>query len=250
MKKIPLGANKQVNPEIFAITPYIPGGLMNASKLKKIAEVAEKYNLTVKITSGQQIALIGLKADKVEQAWKDLGMKPESITGLTCRGVRFCPGNTFCKRARQETIKLGKKLDTRWRGTKTPAKMKISISGCHLSCTAPAIRDIGIIGTDDGYNILVGGSGAHDARIAWTLIKNRTAEEVEVIFEAIMKFYMENAKITERVGNLIKRIGIEKFRRKVFNLVDNKYLQYRPTTVKYEYMEDDDQLCGIKKEES
>lgn len=220
---------------------------MNARKLKTIADVAVKYNLAVKVTSGQQIALIGLKADEVEQAWHDLGMTPASMTGLTCRGVRFCPGNTFCKRGRQETIRLGRKLDAKWRGTKTPAKMKIAISGCHLSCTAPAIRDIGVVATDDGYNILVGGSGAHDPRIAWTLIKNRTAEEVEVIFGAIMQFYMENAEIPDRVGIFIEKIGIEAFRKSVFELVDPKYLQYHPTTVYYEYMsEEDDELCGIK----
>lgn len=248
MKKLPLGANKQVDPDSFAITPYVPGGLMNPAKLKTIADVAEKYNVTVKVTSGQQIALIGFKADQVEDAWKDLGMKPESVTGLTCRGVRFCPGNTFCKRARQETIKLGRKLDATWRGTKTPAKMKIAISGCHLSCTSPAIRDIGVVGTDDGYNILVGGSGAHDPRVAQTLIKNRTAEEVEIIFEAIMKYYMENAEMPDRVGTFIEKIGIEAFRKGVFDLVDDQYIQYRPTTTFYAYMnkEEDDKLCGIK----
>lgn len=251
MKKLPLGANKQRDPDSFAITPYVPGGLMNAAKLKTIADVAVKYNLTVKVTSGQQIALIGLKADEVEQAWHDLGMTPESVTGLTCRGVRFCPGNTFCKRGRQETIRLGRSLDAKWRGTKTPAKMKIAVSGCHLSCTSPAIRDIGVVATDDGYNILVGGSGAHDPRIAWTLIKNRTAEEVEAIFASIMRFYIENAEMPDRVGALIEKIGMAAFRAGVYALTDPKYLQYRPTTVFYEYMaKDDDELAGIRPEAS
>lgn len=251
MKKLPLGANKQRDPDSFAITPYVAGGLMSAAKLKIIADVAVKYKLTVKVTSGQQIALIGLKADEVEQAWRDLGMKPETVTGLTCRGVRFCPGNTFCKRGRQETIRLGRRLDAKWRGTQTPAKMKIAISGCHVSCTAPAIRDIGVVATDDGYTILVGGSGAHDPRIAWTLIKNRTAEEVEVIFDAVMQFYMNHAQIPDRVGILIQKIGIDAFRNGVFALVDPKYLQYHPTTVYYDYMTQDcDELCGIKVTES
>lgn len=246
MGRLPKGANKQVDPNSFAITPYTAGGLMNPSKLKKIADVAEKYGLTVKVTSGQQIMLIGLKAEEVEQAWEDLGMTPESVTGLTCRGVRFCPGTTFCKRAKQETIKFGRAVDKKWRGTDTPGKMKICISGCHLSCTAPAIRDVGFVGVDDGFNILVGGSGAHDPRIAWKLIKNRTREEAEAIFDAIMDYYVENAQVTERIGAFIERIGIDKFREDVFDMVDDNYLKYRPTTVDYDYQEDEDHLCGFK----
>ncbi|AGB41179.1 NAD(P)H-nitrite reductase [Halobacteroides halobius DSM 5150] len=206
----PSGANLQKlkNEErTYSISPHISGGLTNAQTLKKIATVAEKYNCGIKITSGQQIKLMGLKADQVDDVWADLEMEPKDKSGLKCKGVRFCSGNRFCKRAALDSVRLGRALEDKYLGMELPSRLKMGVSGCSHSCTAPAIRDIGIVGDEDGFEVRVGGSGGSKPRLAKPLAYGLNQNQTLALVEQIINVYKAKGRVKERLGDMIERIS-------------------------------------------
>ena len=142
------GAVLQRDKETYAIAPHIPAGLVTSDQLRKLADVADKYNVSaIKITAAQRIALVGLKEDDIDSAWNDLGMKPGAAIGLCVRSIKTCPGTSFCKRGFRDSVSMGLKLDDRYHGMDLPNKLKIGVSGCPNSCADNHTRDIGLMGT-------------------------------------------------------------------------------------------------------
>ncbi|WP_148136443.1 NAD(P)/FAD-dependent oxidoreductase [Candidatus Formimonas warabiya] len=207
------GAVLQRDGETFAIAPHIPGGIVSADTLRRIADVADKYQAqALKITSSQRIAIVGLREEEIDQVWKDLGMKAGAAIGLCVRSVKFCPGTTFCKRGQQDSVGTGMKLDELYHGMNLPSKLKIGVSGCANSCGENHVRDIGLMGMPKGFKIQVGGKGGVKPRLGDTLFENVDQRDVFPIIDKIVKVYAENAKKHERLGSLIDRIGLEQFR--------------------------------------
>ncbi|KXG74253.1 nitrite/sulfite reductase domain-containing protein [Thermotalea metallivorans] len=210
------GAVLQRDNETYAIAPHIPGGIVSSDTLRKIADVADKYKAqTIKLTSSQRIAIVGLQEAEIDNVWKDLGMKPGAAIGLCVRSVKFCPGTNFCKRGQQDAVGVGMKLDDLYHGMNLPNKLKIGVSGCPNSCAENHFRDIGIMGMPKGFKIQVGGKGGIKPRIGDTLYENVDEEDVYPIIDKIVKVYGENAKKHERLGAYIDRVGIEEFKRQV-----------------------------------
>ncbi|WZL72463.1 NAD(P)/FAD-dependent oxidoreductase [Clostridiaceae bacterium 35-E11] len=210
------GAVLQRDNETFAIAPHIPGGIVSTEILRKIADVADKYNAqALKLTSSQRIAIVGLKEEDLDKAWKDLNMKPGAAIGLCVRSVKFCPGTTFCKRGQQDSVGVGMKLDELYHGMNLPNKLKIGVSGCPNSCAENHFRDIGIMGMPKGFKIQVGGKGGIKPRIGDTLFENIDEEDLLPIVDNVVKVYAENAKKHERLGAYIDRVGLEAFRKEV-----------------------------------
>lgn len=207
------GAIIQRDGENYAIAPHTPAGLLTPDILRKMADVAEKYNLqAIKISSSQRIVLIGLKEDEIDSAWEDLGMKPGSAIGICVRSVRICPGTSFCKRGKQDSISLGLKLDEKYHGLQLPAKMKIGVSGCMFSCAESAVRDIGFVGENNGFKCYVGGSASAAPRIGDLIAEGLTEEEALDLVEKIIA-YLKEKNSKKRVGRLIEEIGIDEFKK-------------------------------------
>ncbi|SHJ88737.1 nitrite/sulfite reductase domain-containing protein [Tepidibacter formicigenes] len=210
------GAVLQRDKETYAIAPHLPGGLVTSDTLRKIADVADKYNAqALKLTSSQRIAIVGLKEEDLDNVWNDLDMKPGAAIGLCVRSVKFCPGTTFCKRGQQDSVGVGMKLDNLYHGMNLPNKLKIGVSGCPNSCSENHFRDIGIMGTAKGFKIQVGGKGGIKPRIGDTLFENIDEEDLFPIIDKIVKVYAKNAKKHERLGSYIDRVGIEEFKKEV-----------------------------------
>lgn len=146
----------------YAITPRIPGGFVQPTMLQKFIDVANTFKATLKITGAQRIMITNLKAEDVDKAWEMLGMAPAYSTSNRVRSVKICPGTTFCKRAKQDSVSLGMKLDKLYISQEMPSKMKFGVSGCPNSCSESITKDIGVIGTAEGWQVYAGGSaGAH-----------------------------------------------------------------------------------------
>lgn len=206
----PHGAVLQRDKQTYAIVPHIPGGITDPQTLRKIADVAEKYNAAaLKVTSSQRIAIVGLDPADVDSAWGELGMDPGAAAGLCLRSVKICPGTTFCKRGQQDSVSLGLEIDKRYHGRALPGKFKIAVSGCMNSCSEPAVRDIGVMGTPRGFNIMVGGNAGLHPRLGDLLIEHREPDEVLKIVDRILDYYEKNAKRNERIGRMIDRIGLD-----------------------------------------
>ena len=209
------GAIVQRDRETYAIAPHLPGGVVDPATLRKIADVAEKYGAAaLKMTSAQRIAIVGLKEEDLDNVWADLGIKPGAAIGLCVRSVKICPGTTFCKQAKQDSLGLGLKLDEKYHGMPMPSKLKIGVSGCPNSCAEPAIKDIGIMGTAKGYTLMVGGSAAAVPRLAEVVAKELSEEEVLEAVDKIFTFY-KNSGTKKRLGKFIEDTGLENFKTQV-----------------------------------
>jgi hybrid cluster-associated redox disulfide protein len=210
---LPKGANLQKirdGKRTYAITPHLPGGFMKSDTIRKYADVADRYDGILKCTSAQRIMITNLKAEDIEQIWEELDMQPALGYANCVRSVKICPGIAFCKRGKQDSIKLGLELDKRYITKEMPSRIKLGVSGCPNSCSEAVIKDIGVIGTDRGWDVYVGGSAGSHPRIADMLIEGLHDDEVLRIAQIIIDYYQKNADI-ERVGQFIDRISFKKF---------------------------------------
>lgn len=210
------GAVLQRDKETYAIAPHLTAGLITSEQLRKLADVAEKYEAkAIKVTGAQRIALVGIKEEEIDSAWRELGMKPGAAVGLCVRSIKVCPGTTFCKKGLQDSVHVGSKLDELYHGMNLPNKLKIGVSGCPQSCADNHIKDIGIFGMPKGWNVQIGGKGGLKPRLADKIAINISEEKLFLLIEKIIKVYAENATPKERLGDYIERIGIDKVKEQI-----------------------------------
>ena len=195
----------------YAITPRIPGGFIQPEQLQKYIDVANEFGAVLKLTGSQRIMITNLKAEDVDKAWEMLGMEPAYTVSNRVRSVKICPGTTFCKRAKQDSVHLGMQIERKYLSLEMPSKMKIGVSGCPNSCTESRMKDVGVIGTVDGWNVYAGGSGGAHPRIGDLIAEVTTEKEALALVDRIIAYYKENAQI-ERMGEFIDRIGLEAFK--------------------------------------
>ena len=212
------GAIPQSVKDEYAIAPHIPCGFVTPELLRKIADVADKYNAkALKITGATRIAIVGLKEDDIDAAWEDLGLDKGAAVGLCVRSIRSCPGLT-CKIGKQDAIGMGMKLDEKYHAYQLPGKFKMAVSGCKLSCAESWVRDVGLIGDKDGWNLVIGGNvGAHP-RIGEQIISGLDDDTAFSAVDAVVEYYKEHAKKNERLGKMIERVGLEPFKDVVLSL--------------------------------
>ncbi len=198
----------------YAITPRIPSGFVSTELLEKIMNVAKKFGGVLKLTSAQRIMITNLKAEDLEEAWAMLGMEPAYTTANVVRSVRICPGTTFCKRAKQDSVKLGLRIDKKYMSKEMPSRIKFGVSGCPNSCAESVVKDVGIIGTAEGWEVYAGGTAGAHPRLANFIAFYETEDEVMALVDRIMDFYQANAQM-ERMGEFIDRIGLDAFKEAV-----------------------------------
>jgi NAD(P)H-nitrite reductase large subunit len=207
------GAIPQKEKDTYAIAPHIPCGVVTPDLLRKIADVSEKYNAqALKITGACRIAIVGLKEDDIDSAWADLGLDKGAAVGLCVRSIRSCPGTTFCKIGKQDSLGLAMELDKKYHGFELPGKFKMAVSGCRLSCAESWVRDIGLIGQKDGWLLTIGGNVGASPRIGNELIDNLDDKAALDAIDKVIAHYQENAKKGERLGKMIDRVGLDGFK--------------------------------------
>ncbi len=203
----------------YSVIPRMYGGVTNAQDLKKIAEVAEKYNVPlVKLTGGQRIALFGVKKEDLTSVWKDLDMPSGYAYGKTLRTVKTCVGAQHCRFGTQDSMSLGIELEKKFERLDTPHKFKMGVSACPRNCAEAGIKDIGFVGIDGGWEIYIAGNGGTDLRAGDLLCTVKTKAEVMEITGAFIQYYRENANYLERTSNWIERVGLDHVRQ----LLENK----------------------------
>jgi len=206
------GAVLQRDKRTYAVMPHVPAGMPTPEMLRKLADAAEKYGATLKITSAERIALIGLEESDVEAVWEELGMTPGAAVGNVVRSIRSCPGSAFCRRGQQDTLALALKLDAKYHGAPMPGKFKMSLSGCPNQCAESQVRDLGLVGTPKGWRVLVGGNAGGRPRLGDRLVDRVPTDAVEDVVERVIEAYRRLARPKQRLGRLIDKIGIEAFR--------------------------------------
>jgi len=204
------GAIVQRDRESYAIAPHLPGGITNTATLRKLADIGDKYGCKlVKVTSAQRIALVGLREEDLENVWAELDIEKGAAIGFCVRSVKICPGIDFCKRAKQDSVGVGLAIDRKYHGMQLPNKFKIGVSGCPNCCAESAVKDIGIVGTSNGFKIMAGGNAGGQPRIAETIYEGKTAEEVLEIVDSIITLYQKAARRGQRLCKFIDKVGMD-----------------------------------------
>jgi len=205
----------------YGITPRIPGGFATPEMLIKFAEVAQKYNGTLKITSGQRIAILGLEAEDVEKAWADIGLEPGVVNTYSVKNVEMCPAS-FCKRTKQNSLKLGMKLEKRFYGAPTPNRTKIGVAGCLNACTSANAKDIAVLADEEGYIVVAGGSAGFHPRLPDRIAEKLTEDEAFWMVEAVYDYYCEHAEMGEKLGPFIDKVTLDIFKQGVHDIFEIK----------------------------
>jgi NAD(P)H-nitrite reductase large subunit len=226
MSEGPKGAILQRDKETYAIVPRIPMGVLTPEILEKLAKVARKYNVRIiKITSGQRIALVGIKPQDIEHAWNDLEMEVGPAEGLCVHYVQACPGTETCKFGQGDSLGLAAKIEKMYVGKKDfiAAKTKFGISGCKLNCAESYVRDIGAFATPEGWTVVVGGNSGGRPRIGNVIAEKLSEEETLELIQKCLDYYSKNARQRERLPRFIERIGIEEFKKAVLKRIKESY---------------------------
>ncbi|MFC0471544.1 nitrite reductase large subunit NirB [Halalkalibacter kiskunsagensis] len=221
----------------YSVIPRMYGGVTTAKDLRKLADVAEKYNVQLlKITGGQRIGLYGLEKGQLPDVWEELGMPSGYAYGKTLRTVKTCVGAQFCRFGTQDSMSLGIELEKRFERLDTPHKVKMGVSACPRNCAEAGIKDVGIVGLDGGWEIYVAGNGGTDLRAGDLLCKVKTEEEVFEITGAYLQYYRETALYLERTSSWVDRLGLEHVKEVVFNEEKRNELNIRlsKTLARYE----------------
>ena len=205
------GVILQRDKKTYAIAPHIPCGLVTPELLERFARIAVKYSAEMKITSAARIAFLGIKEEDVDAIWEDLGIDRGYPVGLCVRSIKVCPGKSYCRLAKQNSIEMGMKLDRKYHGMPLPSKMKMAVSGCKIQCGENCIKDVSLYGTEAGWGVMVGGMGGIKPRLAEVLVEDVTSRQAEEIVENIITFYKAAGK-RSRIGFILDKIGIQALR--------------------------------------
>ncbi|CEI19832.1 Nitrite reductase [NAD(P)H] [Pseudomonas aeruginosa] len=207
----------------YSVVPRMWGGVTNAAELRRIADVADKYQVPmVKVTGGQRIDLLGLKKDDLPAIWKDLDMPSGHAYGKSIRTVKTCVGSEFCRFGTQNSTQLGIDLEHDLFNMWSPHKVKLAVSGCPRNCAEAGIKDVGIIGVDSGWEMYIGGNGGIKTEVAEFFVKLKTAEEVREYNGAFLQLYREEAFYLERTVHYLQRVGMEHIRKAVVEDAENR----------------------------
>ncbi|MEZ5630343.1 MAG: nitrite reductase large subunit NirB [Burkholderiaceae bacterium] len=202
----------------YSVVPRMWGGETNASELRRIADVVDKYAIpTVKVTGGQRIDLLGVKKEDLVGVWQDLGMPSGHAYAKALRTVKTCVGSEWCRMGTQDSTQMGKDLERALWRMYAPHKVKLAVSGCPRNCAESGIKDVGVIGVDSGWEIYVGGNGGIKTEVAHFLVKLKTATEVLEYSGAFLQLYREEGWYLERTVHYIGRVGLDYVKKRILD---------------------------------
>lgn len=206
----------------FSVVPQMRGGVTNVEQLRRIADVAEKYDVPmIKLTGGQRIDLLGIRKEDLPKVWADLGMPSGFAYGKSMRTVKTCVGQEFCRFGTGDSTKLGIELEGWLQGMESPAKMKLAVSGCPRNCAESYVKDVGIVAVEGGrWEIYIGGAAGAHIRKGDLLVTVDSAELAKKLTARFLQYYRENANWLERTYAFVPRIGLDRIREVVVDDAD------------------------------
>ncbi|GAA3058440.1 nitrite reductase large subunit NirB [Pseudonocardia yunnanensis] len=199
-------ANLQRNGT-YSVVPRIPGGEITPEGLIVIGEVARDFGLYTKITGGQRIDMFGARVEQLPAIWRrlvDAGFESGHAYGKALRTVKSCVGTTWCRYGQQDSVGLAVELELRYRGLRAPHKFKSGVSGCARECAEARSKDFGIIATEQGWNLYVGGNGGFTPRHAELLASDLDTETLVRLIDRFLMFYIRTADRLQRTAAWIE----------------------------------------------
>ncbi len=201
----------------YSVVPRVPGGEITPDKLLVLGEVAKEFRLYTKITGGQRIALFGARIDDLPRIWArlvDAGFESGHAYGKAVRTVKSCVGTTWCRFGVQDSTGLAIDLELRYRGLRSPHKVKMAVSGCARECAEAQGKDVGVIATERGWNLYVCGNGGARPRHADLLAADLDTEMLIRLIDRFLMFYIRTADRLQRTAEWLESMegGLEHLR--------------------------------------
>ncbi|GAA0816458.1 nitrite reductase large subunit NirB [Spirilliplanes yamanashiensis] len=201
----------------YSVVPRIPGGEITPERLIVIGEVARDFGLYTKITGGQRIDLFGARVEQLPAIWRrlvDAGFESGHAYGKALRTVKSCVGSTWCRYGVQDSVGLAVALELRYRGLRSPHKLKSAVSGCARECAEARSKDFGVIATETGWNLYVGGNGGFRPRHADLFATDLSTEELVRTIDRFLMFYIRTADRLQRTAAWLEALdgGLEHLR--------------------------------------
>jgi len=209
-------ANLQKNGT-YSVVPRIPGGEITPEKLIVIGEVARDFGLYTKITGGQRIDLFGARMEQLPEIWRrlvDAGFESGHAYGKSLRTVKSCVGSDWCRYGVQDSVGLAIELELRYRGLRSPHKLKGAVSGCARECAEARGKDFGVIATDKGWNLYVCGNGGMVPAHAQLLAGDLDTPTLLKYLDRFLMYYVRTADRLQRTSTWLGTIdgGLDRVR--------------------------------------
>jgi nitrite reductase (NADH) large subunit len=206
----------------YSVVPRIPAGEITPQKLAVIAQVATDFGLYTKITGGQRIDLFGARLDQLPEIWRRLveaGFESGQAYGKALRNVKSCVGSTWCRYGVQDSVAMAVQLELRYRGLRSPHKLKFGVSGCARECAEARGKDVGVIATEQGWNMYVGGNGGFQPAHAQLLASDLDDETLLRYIDRYIMYYVRTADRLQRTARWIEDLegGLDHVRDVVVN---------------------------------
>jgi nitrite reductase (NADH) large subunit len=198
----------------FSVVPRMYGGVTTPAELRRIADVAERYEVPlVKVTGGQRLDLLGVSKQDLPRIWEELGMPSGHAYAKAVRTVKTCVGSDFCRFGLGDSIGLGIEMEKAWEGVHTPHKVKSGVSGCARNCAEATVKDIGLVAVGEGrWQVRVGGAAGGNVREADVLCTVDSRAEALRVATTFLQYYREHAEFKERTYDFVPRVGLEHVR--------------------------------------
>jgi nitrite reductase (NADH) large subunit len=198
----------------YSVVPRVPGGEISPDHLIVIGQVAKDYGLYTKITGGQRIDMFGARVEQLPAIWKrlvDAGMESGQAYGKSLRTVKSCVGSSWCRYGVQDAVAMAVDLENRYRGLRSPHKIKFGVSGCARECAEARGKDVGIIATESGWNLYVGGNGGFTPRHAQLLAQDLDDTTLVRYIDRYLMFYVRTADRLQRTAPWVEALegGLE-----------------------------------------
>jgi len=187
----------------YSVVPRMTGGEVTPDGLIAIGQIAKKYQLYTKVTGGQRVDLFGARVDQLPPIWKELidaGFESGHAYGKSLRTVKSCVGSTWCRFGVDDSVGLAVQLENRYKGLRSPHKIKFAVSGCTRECAEAQSKDIGIIATEDGWNLYVCGNGGMKPRHGDLFATNLDKATLIQYIDRVLSFYSRTADRLQRTS--------------------------------------------------
>jgi nitrite reductase (NADH) large subunit len=187
----------------YSVVPRMPGGEVTADGLIAVGTVAKKYGLYTKITGGQRVDLFGARVEQLPLIWEELinaGFETGHAYGKSLRTVKSCVGSTWCRYGVDDSVGLAIELENRYKGLRTPHKIKFGVSGCTRECAEAQGKDVGIIATEKGWNLYVCGNGGMKPRHAELIASDLDKATMIQYIDRFLMFYTRTADRLQRTS--------------------------------------------------
>lgn len=206
----------------YSVVPRVPAGEITPEKLIVLGDVAKKYDLYCKITGGQRIDLFGAQLNDLPAIWEELiaaGFESGHAYGKSVRTVKSCVGSTWCRYGVQDSVSMAVYIEERYKGLRSPHKLKFAVSGCVRECAEAQSKDVGVIATDNGWNLFIAGNGGVTPQHGTLFGTDISSENLIKYIDRFLMFYVQTADPLQRTAPWFNKLegGLDYLRDVIIN---------------------------------